>query len=462
MGHSSTHPARTVAVIGAGSSGIVALKVLADAGHRVTGFEIGQDIGGLWVYENSNGLAAAYRSLHSNTTAASMAYTDLPMPVSYPEYPHRALVVDYLNAYVDAFRLRDKIRFGTTVTALEPIEGSAWDVQAKGPSGTTRERFDAVVVATGHHWDPLWPDPAYPGTFDGTQLHSHDYREPWPFVGKRVLVVGMGNSAMDMAVELSVVADATYISARHGTHILPKYLFGRPLSEFTMHLRWLPYRPRQVILDRLLRLLRGGYARYGLQEPDRGIWQSHPTLSDTLLTRLAHGEILPMRGIAYLDGQSVRFVDGSSIDVDAIIWATGYRITLPFLDQRVLSTANNQIALYKRVFPIALPNISFVGMVQQRGAMMPIAEEQSRLIADHVSGTYRLPTAEVMARDIRDYDAEIGRRYLATQRHTMEVEQGPYIAMLRRERIEGHRRANPRSGRRSLIARVWRASPGAR
>lgn len=432
-----------MAVIGAGACGLVALKVLSDAGLDVTTFERGGDIGGLWVYGNSNGLAAAYRSLHANTTGVSMAYSDLPIPRSYPDYPHRADVVSYLTAYADRFRLRERVRFWSTITRVERRGIDGWDVTveatAAAPRGarTTRESFDAVVVANGHHWDPQWPDPPYPGTFDGRQLHAHDYREPLEFAGRRVLIVGMGNSAMDMAVELSVVAERTYISARNGTHILPKYLFGRPVSRVLRWFNHLPWQARQALLDRLLRLMRGSYASYGLQEPSRGIYQSHPTLSDTILSRIAHGEIAPKPGIRALEGSGVRFADGSSVDVDVIIWCTGYRVNLPFLDERLVPVNGNQVALYKRVFPIGVPNLAFVGLVQQRGAMMPIAEEQSRLIADDLTGHYRLPHADAMTADIRAYDREIARRYVGTQRHTMEVEQAPYIAMLRRERARG-------------------------
>jgi dimethylaniline monooxygenase (N-oxide forming) len=451
-------------VIGAGPCGIVASKVLVDAGFDVTCFEGGGEIGGLWVYRNSNGLAAAYRSLHANTTGASMAYSDLPMPRSFADYPHRADVVAYLVAYVDRFRLRERIRFWSTVTRIEPRGPEGWDVTVETTAAagegaqTTRQPFDAVVVASGHHWDPQWPDPPYAGAFGGRQLHAHDYREPLEFAGRRVLVVGMGNSAMDMAVELSVVADRTYISARSGTHILPKYLFGRPIGHVTRWLNHLPWPARQALLDRVLRVMRGGYARYGLQEPARGIYQSHPTLSDTILSRIAHGEIAPKPGIRALEGSRVRFVDDSTALIDVIIWCTGYRVNLPFLRDGLVPVDGNQVPLYKRVFPIGVPNLAFVGLVQQRGAMMPIAEEQSRLIGDALTGRYRLPPVEAMAADIRAYDREIARRYVGTQRHTMEVEQAPYIAMLRRERARGttRRAGGPAAAalRRSHLRRV--------
>lgn len=430
-----------MAIIGAGACGVTALKVLREAGNDVVCYEMGDTVGGNWVYENSNGVSPAYRSLHANTTRSAMAFSDLPIPPSAPVYPHHADIARYLNEYVDTFHLRSEIRFGRKVTRIEPI-GSVWGVTVQGPSGVAEnDQFDAVVVASGHLWEPQWPDPPYRGSFSGTQIHSREYRKPEPFSDKRVLIVGMGNSAMDIAVDISFVAQKTYISARHGTHILPKYLFGRPLSDLTSYFGFFPWQVRQAVLRLLLQLLRGPYARYGLQEPAVGIYQAHPTLSDAILTRIQHGEVIPKPGITALDVGNVTFADGSTAAIDAIIWCTGYRVTLPFLSPELLAAEGNRVELYKRVFPVRIPNLAFVGLVQQRGAIMPIAEQQARLIAAKLAGAYVLPDESSMISDIQAYDREISRRYLTTQRHTMEVEQADYIRMIRRELKRGMSRA---------------------
>jgi cation diffusion facilitator CzcD-associated flavoprotein CzcO len=429
--------ARSVAVVGAGASGVAALKQLRDAGLEITCLEAGGDVGGLWVYENSNGLSAAYRSLHANTVKSIMAYAGHPMPSSYPDYPHHTQVAEYLNGYVDANGLRPSIRLWTKVVRAEPTGEGGWDLSLETQLGRQDLAVDALVVATGHLWDPLYPEPAYPGAFGGIELHGREYREPTRFMGRRVLVVGMGNSATDIAVDVASLAEQTYISARHATHILPKYLFGRPLGVTTGVLARLDWRLRDVILERILRAYRGGYERYGLPTPDRGIYRSHPTVNDSILSMIAHGRIKAKPAIARLHDQAVTFADGTSERIDTIIWSTGYRTTVPFIDSAILPVSGNRVGLYKRIFPVGVPSVAFVGFVQQRGALMPIAEEQSRLIAAWLTGRYALPAETRMVKDIEAYDRGISRRYLATLRHTMEVEQGPYIAGLRAERRRG-------------------------
>jgi cation diffusion facilitator CzcD-associated flavoprotein CzcO len=192
---------------------MVALKALVSAGVPVVCFEKGDRVGGNWVFRNTNGMSASYRSLHINTSRERMEYSDFPMPKSYPDFPHHTQIKQYLEAYVDHFDLRRHIRFSTGVQHAAQHDGG-WLLTLE--DGST-EQFDALVVANGHHWDPALPDPPFPGVFDGRQLHSHDYVEPEPFRGLRVVVVGRGNSAMDIAVELGEVADRVFLSARRFT-----------------------------------------------------------------------------------------------------------------------------------------------------------------------------------------------------------------------------------------------------
>src|SRR5581483_693779 len=188
----------TVCVIGAGSSGIAATKTLSERGLEVDCYEKSDRVGGNWVFGNRNGMSSAYRSLHINTSRERMEYSDFPMPASYPDFPHHSQIAAYFDAYVDHFGIRDRIIFQTGVERAErdPRTGT-WNVQTD--RGETR-RYDMLVVANGHHWDPRWPEPPFPGSFAGDQLHSHHYIDNEPLRGRRVLVVGIGNSAMDIAV----------------------------------------------------------------------------------------------------------------------------------------------------------------------------------------------------------------------------------------------------------------------
>jgi dimethylaniline monooxygenase (N-oxide forming) len=215
-------PVSSVCVIGAGSSGIAAVKALAQRGIAFECFEKSDRVGGNWVFRNSNGMSSAYRSLHINTSRDRMAYSDFPIPAEYPDFPHHSQVAAYFDAYVDHFALRERITFRTAVERAEPQE-AGWRVTLR--TGETRE-YRALLVANGHHWDPRWPEPAFPGAedFTGVQMHSHQYTgdDPELFAGRRVVVLGMGNSAMDIAVEATQTAERVFLAARRGAWIVPK------------------------------------------------------------------------------------------------------------------------------------------------------------------------------------------------------------------------------------------------
>src|SRR3954447_12983374 len=234
----------SVCVIGAGSSGIAAVKALAQRGIDFDCFERSDRVGGNWVFRNANGVSSAYKSLHINTSRDRMAYSDFPMPAEYPDFPHHTQVAAYFDAYVDHFGLRERITFQTGVDRAEPHEGG-WRVTLD--TGETRD-FRALLVANGHHWDPRWPEPAFPGAedFTGVQMHSHHYTgdDPELFAGRRVVVLGMGNSAMDIAGKAAQTAERVLVAARRGAWIVPKYVFGRPLDQFVTAPR-IPLRIRQ-------------------------------------------------------------------------------------------------------------------------------------------------------------------------------------------------------------------------
>ncbi len=160
-----------VCIIGAGSSGMVAAKVLQERGIAFDCFEKGSDIGGNWRYGNDNGLSAAYQSLTINTSKKRMAYSDFPMPADYPDFAHHSQILTYFENYVDHFHLREAIAFNTSVTEVCPAGTNRWAVTLD--NGETRY-YRAVLVASGHHWFPRWPD--FPGEFKGTIIHAHDYR----------------------------------------------------------------------------------------------------------------------------------------------------------------------------------------------------------------------------------------------------------------------------------------------
>jgi dimethylaniline monooxygenase (N-oxide forming) len=220
--------AADIAVIGAGSSGLAALKALLDQGVSADCFERGSDLGGLWRYENDNGLSGAYASLRTNVSRARMQYPSFPMPCSYAEFPGHREMAAYLDAHADAFGLREFIRFRATVERLELDPGAGWCLTLD--DGSVR-RYRAVVVAIGLFWCPKVP--AYPGAFGGPTIHSHEYRTPEQFEGRRVLVVGAGQSAAEIAVEVSYLASRTFMAVRSGTHVLRDGSAANPTTHAT-------------------------------------------------------------------------------------------------------------------------------------------------------------------------------------------------------------------------------------
>jgi NADPH-dependent 2,4-dienoyl-CoA reductase/sulfur reductase-like enzyme len=432
----------TACVIGAGSSGIAAAKKLNDAGIPFDCFEKSDRVGGNWVFGNRNGMSSAYRSLHINTSRDRMEYADFPMPRDYPDFPHHTQIAAYFDSYVDHFGFRDRITFGTGVESATRGTDGTWHVTLD--SGETR-RYDALLVANGHHWDPRWPEPAFPGDFDGVQMHAHHYVDNADMRDKRVVVLGMGNSAMDIAVEASQVAGKVFLAARRGAHVIPKYLFGRPLDQMGLSPR-VPWAIRQKVLEAIIKATTGDMERYGLPKPDHRIGDAHPTISSEILSRLYHGEITPKPNIARLEGDSIRFADGSVERADVVVYCTGYKVTFPFFDEDFLSAPDNDLPLFRRVFHPDIRTVFFIGLLQPLGAIMPLAEAQGAWVGEYLRGDYALPPTPELRHDIERERRRMFKRYVASKRHTMQVDYDDYLLDLQKELRRGRERAS-RAGR---------------
>ncbi len=446
-----------VAIIGAGSSGIAACKVLKQHGVAFDCFEAGDRVGGNWVYGNSNGMSSAYRSLHINTSRPKMQYSDFPMPAHYPDFPHHAQIAEYFDQYAEHFGIKDHIRFRTKVKSAEPVAGGGWELTT---DDGRRELYRALIVANGHHWSRRWPDPPFPGEFTGQIVHAHDYRTPDDFAGKNVLVVGFGNSAVDIAVELSRVARSSMLSVRRGFHVIPKFILGRPLDQSIVP-TWFPFGLQRAILKFVLRLQQGDVTQYGLPKPDHELLHAHPTVSADLLTRLSHGDIKVKPNIQQLSGNEIIFADDSREPVDTIVYCTGYKVDFPFFRPDLISAPNNDLPLFCRVFHPQFSDLFFIGLLQPLGAIMPLAELQSEWIAEYLIGDYALPAVAEMQKAIsKDRDA-MRKRYGNAPRHTMQVDFAPYVGLVRKERSRGSARARKlHSERQPEIAAVAKGQAG--
>lgn len=428
-------------VIGAGASGLAAAKALVDRGIGFDWFEKGSMVGGLWRIDNDNGGAAAYETLHLNSSRPLTQYPSYPMPEDWPDYPSHRLIAQYFQDFADRFGLTERVTFNTPVERVEPLSGpgspgdDGWSVTTK--KGTRTYRY--VLVSNGHHSEPKIPD--FPGEFTGASLHAHEYLEPEAFQGKDVLVVGVGNSGMDIACDATKLARSVSVVTRHGVHVLPKYAFGRPIDQFGSPLSaYIPFRVERRLYEAIQRLSSGRPEDRGLPRPDHRLLAAHPSVSSEFCDRVGHGDIAMKPGIERLDGDTVRFADGSSEHVDLLVYATGYKVALPFFDKDLYDPADNAMPLYERVLAPGLPGLFFIGFVQTVGSGIPLMEMQSEWAGDLITGTCVLPPEADMRRWIAEDQAALAKRYVRSSRHTIQVDYWRY-----RRALKECRRLTPRT-----------------
>lgn len=425
---------KQVCIIGAGSSGITAAKALKEKGISFDCFEKGSNIGGVWRFNNDNGLSSAYRSLHINTNRVVMAYSDFPMPDDYPMFPHHSDIIEYFENYVEHFKLREHITFNTSVTDVIRNSDGSYNITLDN-----RQSFDYqhVIVANGHHWNPRFPTPAFKGEFTGEILHSHYYREAEQVQDKDVLVVGIGNSAVDIACEAARQhTGKVVISTRSGAYITPNWIWSMPFDNLANPLTakfplWL----QRFLLNTTLWLARGKQEDYGVPKPNRPVLSEHPTLSQDLLNLSGRGLIKFKPNIKEFRGKTVVFEDGTVQDFDLIIYATGYKVTFPFLKHYVEFDIEetNDIRLYKKVIHPDYKNLFFLALIQPLGAIMPLAEIQSKWIAKIIKGESKLPSKETMLKTIEEDKQKLAQRYKQTPRHTLQVDFFTYKRIIEKE-----------------------------
>ncbi len=427
-----------VAVIGAGVCGLAALRCLLEAGLEPVAFERAAGLGGLWNFDDSlpDGGTTAYRSLRTNTSKLVTAFSDFPFPDDYPDFPTRQQFLDYLGAYAEQFHLLPYISFETEVQAVEPNPDEGWCVRIRSlraGSAARDERFDAVMVCTGFNSKPYVP--SFPGveSFRGTILHSASYKGPEAYAGRRVLVVGSSSSAADVAVELSRAAPGLLLSTHGNTWIVPRYTRGRPTdlsgSRLVTRLpsRWRERALQQRILEEYQRL--GIQAGQYLPAPAFDLKRIRLTPGIELLQQIQAGAILPRPPIARLDGGEAVFVDGTRALADVIIAATGYHISLPFVDPSVVEVTRDTMWLYRHVFPPRWPTLAFIGFCTVGAPVPPAVELQCRWVAAVWAGRLSLPHADHMQASVDQHRAECA----AAQTHPMKLKMPAYLDELAAE-----------------------------
>ncbi|MEG3630838.1 flavin-containing monooxygenase [Streptomyces poriticola] len=425
-----------VCIIGAGLSGLAVAHALRERGIGFVCLEQAPDVGGIWRQPEAGERGPGYRSLHLNTAKQLTAYSDFPMPDGYPLYPRHREVAAYLRSFARWAGLLDGIELRTEVLSVGQDPEGTWTVVSRGPDGAeVVRRFEHVVVASGHHSEPALPDPLPPGaaSFAGRILHSLDYHDGSEFAGRRVVVVGLGASAVDIAADLSRQAEQTVLSVRRGLHIVPKQLFGMSVDEIADAPWWgeMSLAEQRRFVEQALLVARGRLGDYGLPEPDHPIFSSAVTISDEILSRIRHGAVTPRPAIARFDGDRVVFTDGTSEPADAVVYCTGFHLAFPFLPDGGPLGPDGAVELYRRVVAPGRPGLYFAGLVRPVGAITRLVEAQARWLAGIIDGGTTLPSEEAMREEITAYLDAVALRYGRTQGSSIQVDVGPYLGELR-------------------------------
>ena len=421
-----------VAVIGAGPSGITALKNLLDQGIPAVAFDRNEEVGGNWIYSEDESHSSVFETTHIISSKTLSQYEDFTFDEFDPEaadYPSHDTLRRYFQAYAHKFDLYPHIHFGTLVKHCRRIDAQTWEITSVKNDLETTETFTHLVVSNGHHWKPRYPD--YPGVFTGDFLHSHNFKKAEPFAGKRVLVIGGGNSACDVAVETSRVSKMTSISWRRGYWIAPKFFFGKPSDKVAEGTKWLPVKVRSFFNELLLKFFWGDYKNYGLRPIQEPFGATHPTINDELMHKIRHGKVKPRMDISRFEGKQVVFEDGKTEEYDTVIACTGYWLSHPFFDKDFIDYSSGPVPLYLKMFHPKYENLYFIGMFQPLGCIWPGAELQSKLMSQELIGSWKRPgnIQELCEKEVTHPHYQ----QVNSPRHTITVDYHLFVKALKRE-----------------------------
>lgn len=433
---------KSIAVIGAGASGLTAIKQCVENGFNVTCFERTETFGGLWRYhdEDIDGVASVTKTTIINTSKELSAFSDFPPPDDFPNFMHNRLMWKYFEMYAKKFNLNDYIKYKHEVKSIamssDYEKTGLWLVTYVDDQDIEKEQhFDGVMICTGHHATPH--EPKFPGQdkFQGTVIHSHSFKNADKYLDQKVVVVGVGNSGLDIATELGRIASQVYLSTRRGTWVANRtFLKGLPY-DFCINSRLINTiagyfsRPWNYLMETVLEIY-FDHEAYGLK-PKHRLCGQHPAIQDELANSIMSGRILVRKNIKCFTEKGVIF-EGSNEEIacDTVILATGYKIGFPFIDPSIIDIVENRVELYKNVFNPRLEHphtLAFIGLIQPLGAIFPISEMQSRWFAGLMKGQFKLPPKDKMISIMKMDNEARDKLFYASPRNTIEVHWIPYM-----------------------------------
>lgn len=407
-------------VVGAGPAGLVIAKQLKEKGINFTVLERNDAVGGIWNINAPN--TPMYDSAHFISSKTLSGFAGYPMPDHYPDYPSHQQLLEYIQSFAEHYDLIGHIQFNTDVKRAIQKDSDDWQVTLVSGDVLTS---GYLVCANGVTWNPNLVN--WPGEFDGEVRHSVAYKSSGEFKGKRVLVVGAGNSGVDIACDASFAADQAYLSVRRGYHFVPKHIFGKPVDVFANEGPKLPFFMQQKIFAGLLRMVNGDLRNYGLPKPDHKIFQTHPILNTQILHYLGHGDCIAKGDVDRLDGKYVVFKDGSREQIDIIVTATGYKHSVPFLEESEIPNKNGRPDLYLNMFPRNVNGLALIGFIEFASAAYKNFDLMSELIVADIAGSVK--GLNEMKKHHRP-DLSGGHKYLSTERNANYVDVDTYLKTL--------------------------------
>jgi cation diffusion facilitator CzcD-associated flavoprotein CzcO len=423
------------ALVGAGPTGLAAARNLARRGIPFIGFESHTGVGGLWDIDSPT--STMYESAHLISSKTTTAYDEFPMRDEVADYPSHWEMREYFNDYADTFDLRRNFRFETEVVAARPEDpdsvNSAWKVTIRTKDGEEEtSRYAGVIIANGILSEPSIPEFEGQDRFEGEILHTASYRRADIFRGRKVLIVGCGNSGCDIAVDAVHFAESIEMSLRSGYWFFPKYIFGRPADTLNEG-KALPAFLKTRIDGKVIRFLTGDPARLGFPEPEGRIYETHPVMNTQVLYHAGHGDIHIRKNIKRFTKTGVEFVDGSTGDYDMVMLATGYKLHYPFVDPEYLNWKGNSPDLYLNIFTPKYRNLFVLGMVEATGLGWQGRYNQAHLVAGFIEAGDRAPArADEMWRRIQGPKPDLfaGYNYRQLDRLPFYVNKDAYRAQI--------------------------------